>query len=41
MLDVEEFATILNDRTFNWKLRTTIDYSAVTGPDDNQLNESL
>jgi hypothetical protein len=41
MLDVEEFATILNDRTFNWKLRTTIDYSAVQGPDDNQLNDAL
>lgn len=41
MLDVDEFVTILNDRTFNWKLRTTIDYSAVQGKAENELNDSL
>lgn len=41
MLDVDEFVTILNDRTFNWKLRTTIDQSAVQGSADNELNDSL
>lgn len=27
LLNSDEFITILNDRTFNWKIRSTIDYS--------------
>jgi len=27
LMNVDQFTTILNDRTFNWKLRSTIDYS--------------
>lgn len=26
-MNVDQFVTILNDRTFNWKLRSTVDYS--------------
>jgi hypothetical protein len=26
-MNEDEFVTILNDRTFHWKLRSTIDYS--------------
>lgn len=34
LLNTDEFSTILNDRTFNWKMRATVDYSPVNGDAD-------